>query len=271
MVDFATAATIGGSLLQGVGGLFGGKSSAAKAEELAWKQHQWNIDAQEHFAKNSLSWRVADARQAGLHPLAALGTNTASFSPVASVGSTDSSSSLGDKIASAGQSIGRAAAAYNSTADRKKKEVSDALTLERQKLENDLLKSQITNISRATTPSIPVSGDRLPIDGQGSSVLSGEEVIPSQRTAHTVGLPAFEAARPAPAVKLFSNADGTVSVWPSADAKKAIEDSPYEYEHIWKNRIFPWLDKTFGGYYDRKLQRREDWRRAHEATGQPYW
>ena len=37
---------------------------------------------QKEFAKNSIQWRAADARAAGLHPLAALGINPSSATPV---------------------------------------------------------------------------------------------------------------------------------------------------------------------------------------------
>ena len=33
------------------------------------------------FAKRGIQWRVHDAKKAGLHPLAALGAQTTSFSP----------------------------------------------------------------------------------------------------------------------------------------------------------------------------------------------
>lgn len=40
-----------------------------------------NLKYQKEFAQHGISWRVDDARQAGLHPLAALGAQVTSFSP----------------------------------------------------------------------------------------------------------------------------------------------------------------------------------------------
>lgn len=40
-----------------------------------------NIAYQKEFAQSGIQWRVADAKKAGLHPLAALGANTTSYSP----------------------------------------------------------------------------------------------------------------------------------------------------------------------------------------------
>lgn len=51
-----------------------------------------NMEMQREFAKNGVRWRVEDAVAAGLHPLAALGVNPASASPVsASVFPADTS------------------------------------------------------------------------------------------------------------------------------------------------------------------------------------
>lgn len=41
-----------------------------------------NVGLQKQFAQYGIRWRAEDARKAGLHPLAALGASTSSFSPV---------------------------------------------------------------------------------------------------------------------------------------------------------------------------------------------
>lgn len=56
---------------------------------------------QREFAQNALSWRVADAKRAGIHPLFALGANVSSGQPVV-VGDQ-----VGPAIAEAGQSVGK--------------------------------------------------------------------------------------------------------------------------------------------------------------------
>lgn len=91
---------IGGALISGgsslLGGLFSSKSNlkATKAQ----------IAAQKEFAQHGVSWRVADAKQAGLHPLYALGAQTPSFTPMVIP------DSMGPAISEAGQAIGRAVA-----------------------------------------------------------------------------------------------------------------------------------------------------------------
>lgn len=42
----------------------------------------WQLQNQKEFAQNSIQWRVADARKAGLHPLAALGTIGTTYTPM---------------------------------------------------------------------------------------------------------------------------------------------------------------------------------------------
>lgn len=45
------------------------------------EQRAQNVENQERFAKNSIQWRVADAKAAGLHPLFGLSGGGSSFSP----------------------------------------------------------------------------------------------------------------------------------------------------------------------------------------------
>jgi hypothetical protein len=62
-----------------------------------------NYEMSKEFAQNSVQWRVADARKAGINPLAALGMQ-ASYAPSAMA----SSSEYGGGIAAAGQATARA-------------------------------------------------------------------------------------------------------------------------------------------------------------------
>lgn len=72
----------GSSLL---GGLFGRSEAKAQAKQ------------QKEFAQNSIQWRVADAKKAGIHPLAALGASSSAYTPV--------SSGFGDSVSQAGNAI----------------------------------------------------------------------------------------------------------------------------------------------------------------------
>lgn len=101
-----------------------------------------NIALQREFAQSGISWKVADAQRAGIHPLAALGAQTTSFSPV-SVGGGAATSDYG----SMGQDLGRALKAAMSDQDREEQTRREAskLALEKAGLENDILKTELAS------------------------------------------------------------------------------------------------------------------------------
>lgn len=87
-----------------VGGILGNKSeSAANSANMGFAREQFEYQKELH--KNQLQWRVEDAKKAGLHPMAALGLQSSSFSPVSSNMQANDYSWIGDL----GQSAGYAA------------------------------------------------------------------------------------------------------------------------------------------------------------------
>ena len=111
----AIGGAIGGAL-----GLIGAGQSQANAERL----NQLNYEHQKEFAQNGIRWRVADAKAAGLHPLAALGALGASYSPSAVIGDSPDFSFLKDM----GQGIDRAMDAKATRQERvEREEKSNAL------------------------------------------------------------------------------------------------------------------------------------------------
>lgn len=82
------------------------------------------IDYQYDFAKNGIGWRVADAKKNGIHPLYALGANTPTYTPV-----DMSQSPVNYKVRNPYESFIQGQ--------------SSVLALENQKLQNELLRSQI--------------------------------------------------------------------------------------------------------------------------------
>ena len=99
----------GASLLQGV--LGGGNDSGLRQRQLTEKLNSLNWKRQKYMARNSAGWQMQDlvdtARQNGIHPLAALGTQgAAQYTPAQSTGSEyahDSSSNafIGDSVSDA--------------------------------------------------------------------------------------------------------------------------------------------------------------------------
>jgi len=140
------AGTVASSLL--------GKSAADRQAAMQMK-----------FAKNAIQWKTADAVKAGLHPLAALGANTMSYSPV-SVGVPD--------LGAMGQDVGRAITATQNGSERSADQVSRQLAplqLERAGLENDLLRTQIASENAKLRGQI---GPPMPTDGNPSLVIDGQ-------------------------------------------------------------------------------------------------
>lgn len=75
-----------------VGSWFGGDSEEDRVNR--------QMQEQAKYAKAGIRWKVADAKAAGLHPLFALGGNTATYSPVASQVS-DGARGIGSALGSA--------------------------------------------------------------------------------------------------------------------------------------------------------------------------
>lgn len=82
------------------------------------------IKLQREFAQNGIQWRVADAKKAGIHPLYALGANTATYTPV-----DMQQPPLQHNVRNPYESFIQGQ--------------SSVLALENQKLQNELLQSQI--------------------------------------------------------------------------------------------------------------------------------
>lgn len=162
------------------GGLMGQQNQAAinqqniqaqEAMNATNFQNQLALNAQneanqELFAKSGIQWRVADAKAAGISPLAALGAQTASFSN--NVGATgvapksEASNSFGTGIASAGQDISRAIQATRSPEEQAVAIEKTRQDLESGQLDNELKKAQlgsaVTRLRSAQVgPGIPQS------------------------------------------------------------------------------------------------------------------
>lgn len=140
------------------GGFLGGGDSGKLAKDLLGRQ----MDRQEIWMKNQMQWRVEDAKLAGIHPLAAIGSNiTAPSVPGVSVGDVGSGLS-----ADMGQGIGRAIGAMMSD-DQKYETTIRALQVERGELENQILAKQLRDLhSQPSWPAnheIPVGQEFIPV------------------------------------------------------------------------------------------------------------
>lgn len=214
-----------GSIISGIGNLVGGLFGSNAAE----KANKQNIKLQKQFAQEGIQWKVADAKKAGIHPLYALGAQTASFAP-SSVGDP-----LGGAISDMGQNIGRAVDAASSSGDRVVNKAITALQLERAGLENELLRSQIARERGQLGPGFP--GTATLIEGQGDT--SSEKVVDPQRTTNIrIG------RGPVRLNKEFSDAQTWEDRYGDSEIAQMIAGGTIASADIW-NALKLWLNSKF--------------------------
>lgn len=168
--------SIVGSALGAVGSLAGGLIANQSQNQLA----QQNYAAQKEFAQNGIRWKVADAKAAGLHPLAALGAQGYTYNPVMVGGSDLGLSAAGESLAQMGQGIDRAMSAKQQAAERQAYQAYEAQVRQKDLALKDkqlaLLDSEIAQnmansrlaLSRAQLPpAMPPSSPRTALPGQG--------------------------------------------------------------------------------------------------------
>lgn len=166
-----------GSIAGAIGSLFG--QNQARQDQL---------DA----AQNSVSWRVADANRAGVHPLAALGMSPISVSPIA-VGDT------GDSLARAGQSVDRAVQA-SSTGAQVTNRLATMLAkaqVEGAYLDNDIKRAElVSRVRRSNAPGtalVPTPGPNTARGGDiGGQTLPMPFGLPELKTGPSATAEEFE-------------------------------------------------------------------------------
>lgn len=157
-----------GSAIGAVGSLIGGGIASNNAN----KQYEM----QKEFAQNGIRWKVADAKAAGIHPLAALGAQTFSYNPVA-VGDNG----ISDALSQMGQGIDRAVAAKQTAEERALEQgfvdKQRELDIRQKEKQIQLLDSEIyrnnsaayESLKRASMPPAMPSVFRKGFDGQGDA------------------------------------------------------------------------------------------------------
>lgn len=209
-----------------LGGLLGGKTSKKSQVGLARNMSTVQLDHDKASALNRPSWIVEGANKAGISPLVAMGLQPSSV-PSISVG--DDGGGMASAMSSMGQNLGRAAEAYLSRDQRAKMEVRDGLALERAKLENDLLRSQISSVNRtAGTPGLPSSSGYFA--GQGDA--GGVSVVPDEVIAKAKGDPSTRAGKHA-AFQEYDVGNGHKISLPVSDGGigEALEGLPWPYAY----------------------------------------
>lgn len=251
MVDPATI--MAGTAVAGLGlnaaglALGGGGTEGLSREDqrwladFQWKQALRNEDFQHKLAESGIRMRVADAEAAGLHPLAALGVQGIQGSFGSSINGSPASRDghLGRGLSEMGQDISRAAMSMATQEEKAFK----ALQLENMKIQNEILKTDLTERrNRLTAPGTgPGIGSQDPfLTGQGDAPFTTKAVVdrPLMRTMPHPTKP-WQQHAPTSDLAFARTPHGYVPV-PSKDVKEQIEDQ-FIPEMMWavRNYLFP--------------------------------
>lgn len=163
----STGAILGGAGISAGAGLIGSAINGIMAgQSMDFQREMWNknYNAQKEFAQNSMQWRVADARAAGLHPLAALGQMGSSYTPTSVY---DNGADVGSAVANAGGAIGQAMGQIgllNAEAELESKRLDNATKLmELQNKSNERNFGQLSNaLAEIKKADVQLAQDQAP-------------------------------------------------------------------------------------------------------------
>ena len=238
-----------GGIASGIGSIVGAGMSGANAAAI----NQANYEHQKEFAQNGIRWKVADAKAAGLHPLAALGAQTPGYTPSAVVGDSPDFSFLRD----IGQDVGRAIDAKSTAAERAankaKIDQGTDLELEGKSLDNEYKRALIrgetqdqalrlanasvrASWSQQLPPAMPsIAPDGRTMPGQGDATSSSLFMTkPPELAISHPQTPAAEAGTH-PEIRYFRTADGGYSMARS-DAYADSTDDDFAGQLSWELR-----------------------------------
>ena len=206
-----------GSVFSG-GRNFDAHKAQKKAKEFARFQMRENERLQKEFAKHGVKWRVQDAKNAGLHPLAAIGG--ASYTPSAQSVNAYPAGRKPNPFQGLGQDISRAARAAASKSER---EIDNAQVglLQSQTRYYNALADRAINTDTQEGPGI--GGARTwDASARGSSDRL-MEIEPSRGEAHKGGI----ANTGSPFHKFYQDQDRHVRILITEGASEPVESSPY--------------------------------------------
>lgn len=228
-----------GDVAEGVGGFIGNILGINSDQEIASQNNATALqiaDMQrqqsDFYAQNGIAIKANDARRAGVNVNAALGAQTSmpSWSSPQLMGV-----STADRHADAGRSLGQVIERLSSK-EEKVDEMSK-LALERARLENDLLRSQISiTKSPGRSPPLPSAVDTSAIPGQGNNYL----VKPAEVTASSRMNPGHEAGA-INEMAYARDSKGRVRPIMSSDYKQRSEDDLMStWDWNIRNRVLSW-------------------------------
>ncbi len=228
-----------GSIASGFG--LGGNSKSTNIF-MARKNHEINQEYQERWMK-----RLPHiAKKTRLHPLSLIGQN-----PVGSSVSFSGNNNAPD-LASIGQGIDRALNAGRSKVDRQ----LDELAIEKAKLSNDYLRTQIAGSvqrlnSNAQNPSLPSPSDGNIIEGQNADNI---RVVASESVSHKKGDKGQEAGSSPMWKKFYLDNDTYIKLPPGQSIDELgfpmsmLKSGELAYKNYQKYTPGYWLAKKWKNY-----------------------
>lgn len=186
--------------------LINGFLNRNQQKDLAQKQ----ADLQKEFAQNSIQWRTADAKKAGIHPVAALGSQGISYNP----------SYVGD-----GDNFGGSQASISYTPEEKVDEKTQAY--------NDKVNALNLRMLEANTKEAEASAKKAQM-----SLIPNDPLRPLIPNQSGVGLPTSKTGMPGQASSIYGNKlseaeeasrftvhqDGTISTFPTNNIMDYISE-----------------------------------------------
>lgn len=145
------------------GGL--GYLGAREANRAGLRTAAANRQLSREFAQNQIQWRVQDARKAGVHPSVAMG--------ISPIGPATSSPSFQNELAHLGQGMSNATKARQTPAQR----MAEELSLQKSRLENKLLETQIAGAAQALARNAP-----KPVPSHVSNSFPTADLVVGHRT-----------------------------------------------------------------------------------------
>lgn len=235
----------GASLL---GGYLNNKAQAKAAEAsnaAAERNAERNIELQKEFAQSGIRWKVEDAQKAGIHPLAALGAQTVSFTPQ-TVGHTARQPDY-SHLASAGQDIGRAIDSTRSASERVQHLQTGILeaNLEGARLDNDIKRARIASAlatgSAGNPPMASMSGNSdLPGQGNVPAKIKGPQItVETRRDVASGEKPAHVPGHGPSVAYVKNNTGGYTPIIPPEMAESIESDPVGALDWTIRNRMLP--------------------------------
>lgn len=241
-------AAIGGALgglgqfIGGASSLFGGGGGQSPATTLGQQQLQFAMDA----AGKQIQWRVKDAKDAGIHPLYAMGAPA--FNPTSiSIPGDAPGPDIGAALSGMGQGIGRAIDAVRTKDERQESAyemIRQSQQIERGDLENQVLRAQLASaVARLGRDQV---GPPAPTPNPVTAATGQSVIKPNEITSSQGDIPHAAAGPVAPSNQWRVAPDGTVYPTPEANLQMDDMGSPGWLPWMYRNHVRPFVQQLFG-------------------------